>query len=81
MINYHPVVVGTAKDVADFMEKWFKAGVTDGFSLAPDSQMGVREFVEKVVPILQERGIYHRDYEGSTLREHLGVPYQYGLRK
>lgn len=52
----------------------------DGFSLAPDSQMGVREFVEKVVPILQERGIYHLDYEGDTLREHLGVPYQYGLK-
>lgn len=81
VINYHPVVVGTAFDVADFMEEWFKAGATDGFSLAPDSQMGVREFVEKVVPILQERGIYHTDYEGDTLREHLGVSYQYGLRK
>lgn len=42
--------------------------------------MGVREFAEKVVPILQERGIYHTDYEGDTLREHLGVPYQYGLK-
>ncbi|MBE9579787.1 NtaA/DmoA family FMN-dependent monooxygenase [Moraxella sp. K1664] len=81
VINYHPVVVGTATDVADFMENWFKAGATDGFSLAPDSQKGVQDFVEKVVPILQERGIYHADYEGSTLREHLGVPYQYGLRK
>ncbi|WLF83325.1 NtaA/DmoA family FMN-dependent monooxygenase [Moraxella sp. ZY210820] len=80
VINYHPVVVGTASDVADFMEEWFKAGATDGFSLAPDSQMGVREFVEKVVPILQERGIYHLDYEGDTLREHLEVSYQYGLK-
>lgn len=80
VINYHPVVVGTATDVADFMEKWFKAGATDGFSLAPDSQKGVQDFVEKVVPILQERGIYHTDYEGSTLREHLGVPYQYGFK-
>ncbi|MDO4895197.1 NtaA/DmoA family FMN-dependent monooxygenase [Moraxella sp.] len=80
VINYHPVVVGTASDVADFMEEWFKAGATDGFSLAPDSQKGVSDFVEKVVPILQERGIYHLDYEGNTLREHLGVPYQYGLK-
>ncbi|UYZ67579.1 hypothetical protein LP090_05420 [Moraxella bovis] len=72
VINYHPVVVGTAVDVADFMEQWFKACATDGFSLAPNSQMGVREFVEKVVPILQERGIYHLDYEGDTLREYLG---------
>lgn len=52
----------------------------DSFSLAPDSQMGVREFVEKVVPILQERGIYYTDYEGDILREHLGVSYQYGLK-
>ncbi|OOS02292.1 FMN-dependent oxidoreductase, nitrilotriacetate monooxygenase family [Moraxella cuniculi DSM 21768] len=81
VINYHPVVVGTAEDVANFMEKWFKAGATDGFSLAPDSQQGVRDFVEQVVPILQQRGIFHTDYEGDTLREHLGVPYQYGVRK
>ncbi|MDO4431523.1 MAG: NtaA/DmoA family FMN-dependent monooxygenase [Lonepinella koalarum] len=80
VINYHPVVVGTASDVADFMEEWFKAGATDGFSLAPDSQKGVSDFVEKVVPILQKRGIYHLDYEGDTLREHLGVGYQYGLK-
>ncbi|MDO4431465.1 MAG: NtaA/DmoA family FMN-dependent monooxygenase [Lonepinella koalarum] len=80
VINYHPVVVGTASDVADFMEEWFKAGATDGFSLAPDSQKGVSDFVEKVVPILQKRGIYHLDYEGNTLREHLGVGYQYGLK-
>ncbi|MDD0822925.1 hypothetical protein PTQ27_00335 [Mannheimia sp. AT1] len=57
------------------------AGATDGFSLAPDSQKGVQDFVEKVVPILQERGVFHQDYEGDTLREHLGVPYQYGVRK
>ncbi|RGE48159.1 hypothetical protein MHD_06675 [Mannheimia granulomatis] len=80
VINYHPVV-GTPSDVADFMEKWFKAGATDGFSLAPDSQKGVKDFVEKVVPILQSRGIYHLDYEGNTLREHLGVAYQYGVRQ
>lgn len=81
VINYHSVVVGTASDVADFMEKWFRAGATDGFSLAPDSQKGVKDFVEKVVPILQERGIFHQDYKGSTLRENLGVPYQYGVRE
>lgn len=40
VINYHPVVVGTAKEVADFLEEWFKAGATDGFSLAPDSPKG-----------------------------------------
>ncbi|AHG75803.1 FMN-dependent oxidoreductase, nitrilotriacetate monooxygenase [Mannheimia varigena USDA-ARS-USMARC-1296] len=79
-INYHPVVVGTPDDVADFMEEWFKAGATDGFSIVPESQQGVADFVEKVVPILQQRGLYHLDYQGDTLREHLGVAYQYGVR-
>ncbi|TWT11998.1 NtaA/DmoA family FMN-dependent monooxygenase [Streptococcus sp. sy004] len=79
VINYHPVVVGTAKDVADFLQEWFEAGACDGFSIVPDlAHDGIKSFVEKVVPILQERGIFHEDYEGSTLREHLGVPYQYG---
>ena len=81
VINYHPVVVGTPDDVADFIEEWFKAGATDGFSIVPESQKGVKDFVEKVVPVLQKRGLYHLDYEGNTLREHLGVPKQYGVRK
>lgn len=81
VINYHPVVVGTAVEVADFLEEWFRAGATDGFSLSPDSPKGVERFVEEVIPILQERGLFHLDYEGDTLREHLEVPYQYGERK
>lgn len=81
VINYHPVVVGTATDVADFLQEWFEAGATDGFSIVPDlAHDGVRAFVEQVVPILQERGIFHQDYEGETLRDHLGVPHQYGTR-
>lgn len=81
VINYHPVVVGTAQEVADFLEEWFRAGATDGFSLAPDSPQAVERFVEEVIPILQERGLFHLDYEEDTLREHLGVSYQYGVRK
>lgn len=34
---------------------------------------------EKPIPVLQERGLFHKDYEGKTLREHLRVPDQYGL--
>lgn len=82
VINYHPVVVGTAKDVADFLQEWFESGATDGFSIVPDlAHDGVKRFVEEVVPILQERGIFHKDYEGATLRENLDLPYQYGLRE
>ncbi|SFB02898.1 FMN-dependent oxidoreductase, nitrilotriacetate monooxygenase family [Cohnella sp. OV330] len=79
VINYHPVVAGTPVQVADFLEEWFVAGACDGFSVVPDiSDDGVAAFVDLVVPILQGRGLYHREYEGKTLREHLGVPYQYG---
>ncbi|WP_242035226.1 NtaA/DmoA family FMN-dependent monooxygenase [Mesobacillus harenae] len=79
VINYHPVVAGTPVQVAAFLEEWFLAGACDGFSVVPDiAYDGVADFVEKVVPILQERGLFHKDYEGKTLRENMGVPYQYG---
>lgn len=79
VINYHPVVVGTAEEVADFMEEWFTSGACDGFAIQPDVSFdGIRDFVEQVIPILQARGLFHEDYEGDTLREHMGIPYQYG---
>jgi FMN-dependent oxidoreductase (nitrilotriacetate monooxygenase family) len=79
VINYHPVVAGTPVQVADFLEEWFLAGACDGFSVVPDiAYDGVADFVELVVPILQERGLFHKEYEGKTLRENMGVPYQYG---
>lgn len=80
VINYHPVVAGTPVQVADFLEEWFLAEACDGFSIVPDvANEGIADFVELVVPILQERGLYHKDYEGKTLRENMGVPYQYGM--
>lgn len=80
VINYHPVIVGTAEEVADFMEEWFVNGACDGFAIQPDVSFdGIRDFVDQVIPILQKRGLFHEDYEGATLREHMGVPYQYGL--
>ncbi|MGR6520287.1 NtaA/DmoA family FMN-dependent monooxygenase (plasmid) [Rhodococcus erythropolis] len=79
VIDYHPVVPGTAADVADHMQEWFEAGACDGFSLAIDVyQDGIDAFVDEVVPLLQERGLFHDDYEGTTLRAHLGIPAQYG---
>lgn len=79
VINYHPVIVGTAEEVADFMEEWFLNGACDGFAIQPDISFdGIRDFVDQVIPILQERGLFHEDYEGNTLREHMGIPYQYG---
>ena len=40
---------------------------------------GIRYFVDQVIPVLQKRGLFHEDYEGTTLRDHMGVSYQYGL--
>ncbi|QQV78578.1 NtaA/DmoA family FMN-dependent monooxygenase [Sphingomonas aliaeris] len=79
-IDYHPVIAGPAVEAADHMQEWFEAGAADGFWLSPDVyDDGIDAFVDGVVPILQERGLFHLDYEGSTLRDHLGVPRQYGL--
>lgn len=79
VIDYHPVVPGTAADVADHMQEWFESGACDGFSLAIDVyQDGIDTFVDEVVPLLQKRGLFHLDYAGPTLRDHLGAPAQYG---
>lgn len=80
VIDYHPVIVGPGVDVADHMQQWFEAEAADGFWVSVDVyEDGVDAFVDEVVPILQERGLFHRDYAGTTLRDHLGAPPQYGL--
>lgn len=80
VIDYHPVIVGPAVEAADHMQQWFEAGVVDGFWMSPDVyENGVDAFVDGVVPILQHRGLFHRDYDGTTLRDHLGAPAQYGI--
>lgn len=80
VINYHPVIAGTPEQVANFMENWFVSGACDGFAIQPDVSFdGVSDFVDHVIPILQKRGLFHEDYEGTTLRDHMGVSYQYGL--
>ena len=68
--------------MADKFQLWFEAGVGKGFSVVPDSGLeSLTDFVEQVVPILQKRGLLRTEYAGSTLREHLGLPYQNGLAK
>lgn len=80
VIDYQPVVAGTATDVADHMQRWFEAEAADGFWVAPDVYAdGLDAFVDDVVPILQARGLFHHDYAGATLRDHLGIPAQYGI--
>ncbi|MNK77580.1 Nitrilotriacetate monooxygenase component A [compost metagenome] len=80
VIDYHPVIVGPGIQAANHMQEWFEAGAADGFWTSPDvNSDGIDAFVDEVVPILQERGLFHQDYEGKTLREHVGAPEQYGI--
>lgn len=80
VIDYHPVIVGPAAEAADHMQEWFEAEAVDGFWVSPDIyEDGVDAFVDGVVPILQDRGLFHQEYEGVTLRDHLGAPAQYGV--
>jgi alkanesulfonate monooxygenase SsuD/methylene tetrahydromethanopterin reductase-like flavin-dependent oxidoreductase (luciferase family) len=67
-------IKGTAKDIADIMEHWFCAGACDGFMMQFHIMpAGLKDFVDGVVPELQRRGLFRRDYEGKTLRDHLGL--------
>ena len=68
-------MVGTAKTIADQMEEWLEVRGCDGFNIMfPYLPEGLDDFVGKVVPELQRRGIFRTKYEGATLRENLGLP-------
>lgn len=70
----HQSFVGTPETLADHMAMWLHEGGCDGFNLLPAWFPGELElFVDQAVPVLQARGIYRRDYEGPTLRSHLGL--------
>lgn len=80
VIDYHPVIAGPGVEAADHMQAWYEAGAADGFWISPDvNSDGIDAFVDQVVPLLQERGLFHKEYESKTLRGHLGVPDQYGI--
>ncbi len=67
-------VVGSGKDVADRLEKWFVEGACDGYVIAGTHTPGTFEdFVKFVVPELQKRGLSPKEYKGATLRENLGL--------
>jgi FMN-dependent oxidoreductase (nitrilotriacetate monooxygenase family) len=74
VITWHRLVIGSPEQLADTIEEWFVAGAVDGFNLMPDVQpSGIEAFVDHVVPLLRRRGLFRRAYEGTTLREHLGL--------
>jgi FMN-dependent oxidoreductase (nitrilotriacetate monooxygenase family) len=66
--------VGTPASIADEMEEWLASEGADGFNVMfPYLPGGLDDVVERVVPELQRRGLFRRDYEGATLRENLGL--------
>ena len=72
----HRVLMGTASDIADALEDWFVAGACDGFNVLPPTfPRDLNEFCDGVVPEMQRRGLFRKEYEGQTLRENLGLPY------
>jgi len=70
----HRTVCGTPTDIADAMEHWFTAGACDGFNVLPLTfPKGLNDLVDLVIPELQRRGVFRKEYEGNTLRENLGL--------
>ncbi|OMF23429.1 nitrilotriacetate monooxygenase [Paenibacillus sp. FSL H8-0548] len=70
----HFTFTGTPLQLADEIEKWFLNGAADGFNVMPQIYpSGLNIFVDKVIPELQNRGLFRTEYEGATLRENLGL--------
>ena len=68
------VIRGTPQEIADHMVEWFRNDGCDGFNIMPPYLPGgFDDFVELVVPELRRRGLFRSEYEGRTLREHLGL--------
>ncbi|WP_033286273.1 NtaA/DmoA family FMN-dependent monooxygenase [Streptomyces sp. NRRL F-525] len=67
--------IGTPEAVAAELETFVRQDAADGFILVPHlTPGGLDEFVDRVVPLLQERGVFRTEYRGTTLRSHLGLP-------
>jgi alkanesulfonate monooxygenase len=67
-------MVGTPGEIADTMQEWLESEASDGFNIMfPTVPAGLDDFVKLVVPELQRRGLFRREYEGVTFRDHLGL--------
>ncbi len=67
-------LIGTPDSIADVMQDWFEQRACDGFNVTPTHlPAGCEDFVDMVVPALQRRGVFRTEYEGTTLRENLGL--------
>ncbi|RHW34728.1 FMN-dependent monooxygenase [Lysinibacillus yapensis] len=68
--------IGTPEKIANLVQEWFEQHGADGFIIGVSVPKTLEDFVDKVVPILQQRGLYREDYEASTLRGNLGLPFK-----
>jgi FMN-dependent oxidoreductase (nitrilotriacetate monooxygenase family) len=72
----HFVTAGTPEQIADLIEDWFGDGAADGFNVMPPLLPNMFDaFAAEVVPLLQRRGLFRTEYEGTTLRDHYGLPW------
>jgi FMN-dependent oxidoreductase (nitrilotriacetate monooxygenase family) len=70
----HRLVVGTPDQIADTIQEWFESAAADGFNIMSDIYpSGLEAFVDHVVPLLQRRGLFRTEYDGSTLRSHYAL--------
>jgi FMN-dependent oxidoreductase (nitrilotriacetate monooxygenase family) len=70
----HMILIGTGTQIVDSLEKWFKEGAADGFNIMPAHMPeGLDDFVRHVLPELHQRGLFREEYEGTTLRQNLGL--------
>jgi FMN-dependent oxidoreductase (nitrilotriacetate monooxygenase family) len=77
----HRTVGGTPDQIVDALTGWFDQGAADGFNIMPAVlPSGLETFVDEVVPLLVRRGLFRSEYDGVTLREHLGLPRPQGRR-
>lgn len=68
-------LMGTPGEVVDQMEEWLMTRGSDGFTIQfPFVPAGIDDFVDRLVPVLQDRGLFRKEYEGKTLRENMGLP-------
>lgn len=70
-----PLFMGTPQKVADMAQEWFEERGADGFIVSSSIPYALHDFIEQVVPLLQERGLFRTEYEADTLRGHLGLPF------
>ncbi|MFS0855957.1 LLM class flavin-dependent oxidoreductase [Paenibacillus taichungensis] len=70
-----PKFFGSAEKVADQIQQWYEAGAMDLLKIRQEHPSGFDDFINLVIPILQDRGIFRTEYESNTLRGHLGLPY------